>query len=425
MRNARRPPHRRTRDLPVIGLSMKNDVELLVVDSVSNRRLITSNGENPSVSVPGGAAIDPPSGLVEAVRSRWGFDAALIRVKSPNIAEVEYIRGTHEGLSETLCWTPAWEETTDTTRPRWQRPGWFRSIVPSLDEELSTIGSDRTGPPIQVRHTSVTGLLRIPTKTGYVWLKEGLPIFAHEADVLRLLRRIGIRDVPEVLGTGDAWWIGAAFPTAGNPETGHFLPSMGRIQIASIPYTEDLGNLGCPRRPLSGLSKSLKDISEREDLLSNRERRELNSVLFDLDRVCSIVDAQGIPSTIVHGDLNRENVLFTGSEWFVYDWTDTCISHPFVDVALAVQGEEIDIRTRALTDYATTWAAVVPSERIVTALEYADVIGAAHQIVTYQWILDSVDRSAADVSGADQLLGLLRKWVARLVNSDRISLKPS
>jgi len=38
-----------------------------------------------------------------------------------------------------------------------------------------------------------------------------------------------------------------------------------------------------------------------------------------------------LPSTLVHGDLHADNIARTGRGYVLFDWTDACVGHPFVD----------------------------------------------------------------------------------------------
>lgn len=389
------------------------EIEFVVWDAVG-RSCLAQEGDLPRLPFSGGAAVEPPAVLVEAARRRWGMDVAFVRVAADTVAEVEYLGGA---LPAHFTWCPRAIKPKGSVRAPWHRPGWLGSVLDEVDAELSRVDLRRTGPPHQWRHTTISGILRIPTDRGPVWLKTVLPIFAHEPRVIRWVAGFADAAVPSVIAEGEGWWLSAPFPEEGWAPTNHFIMSMAEIQIESIAYVQDLRALGCPLRPLSGLPTSVARLAQRSDLATPEDGALLQVAWPRLAEVCAETDDLGFPDTLVHGDLNPENVLHTPAGWFLFDWTDACVGNPLVDLALAVDGDSEQVRHRIMADYGARWAALLPPQKVERALRAAPAIGAAHQAVSYQWILDKVDRSAADLSDGAQLLGLLNYWVRRLVDA--------
>jgi len=389
------------------------DTQLVVWDSSGTKRL-ERNGIFPRLTIAGGASVEPPSELSDAIRRAWGMDTVLVRVTQEATAEVEYRGGP---LPAGFRWHPAMTTPAPELRAAWHRPGWLSAVMAEVDAALSRLGRSRTGPPRQQRHTTITGIMEIPTPRGPVWLKTLLPIFAHEPRVIRCAGTFADVILPSVIVEGDGWWLSEPFPRETSRPADHFLTAMAEIQIASALHVDELRARGCPNRPLRSLPADVAELSQRRDLVTPGQGEGLGAVLPRLMDLCHAVDDLGLPDTLVHGDLNPENVRPTRNGWMLFDWTDACVGNPVVDVALAVDKEPDDRRAEAISAYAARWSRVLPADRVEHAVRAAPAIGAAHQAVSYRWILDAVDRSAADSSNGNQMLGLLRYWVDRLTNT--------
>ena len=66
-------------------------------------------------------------------------------------------------------------------------------------------------------------------------------------------------------------------------------------------------------------------------LLSDAERRELAPATARAEALVREFWACGIPDTLSHGDLHPGNVAYDGREVRLFDWTDGCVTHPFLD----------------------------------------------------------------------------------------------
>jgi thiamine kinase-like enzyme len=173
---------------------------------------------------------------------------------------------------------------------------------------------------------------------------------------------------------------------------------------------------------LEQIRSAVATVAERSDLLCPGDRATLRAALPRLGDLFRQIEAVGYPASLVHGDLNPENVRWTSKGWFIYDWTDACITHPFTDLALAVgapQEPDSPVRVRVLDAFADAWRTVMPGEAVALARRAVEPLGCAFQVANYQTILDSVGRGDADESSGGQMLDLLVDWVRRLVTALR------
>ena len=389
-------------------------IDLVVWNPRGSHRLL-QDGRVPSVEIPHGTEASPGE-IVEAARRALGFDVVLLRIGGDGSVEVEHT-GRDPAGARGLIWQP-WTMTPPAAeRPAWHRPGWVQAAVTAADAVLAARGLTRTGPPVQARHTSVTGMLRLETDRYPVWLKEVLPIFRHEGAVAGWVAGIAPGHAPDVVATRSSWWLAKEFPEPAPDPAGDFLDVLAEVQIASISRLPELRALGCPDRSAHLLPDAVESITRTTAGLRRELASALRSVLPELARACKEVAALGIPDTLVHGDLTVRNVHWTGDGWFLFDWTDACVAFPFADLAVALDERPGAERARRARAYGRRWREALPESAVERGLELAPALGAAHQAVTYRWILGSFEASGGDAQGGHEMRRLLNLWVERLVRA--------
>jgi hypothetical protein len=390
-------------------------VPLEIWDSTGSRQLRTPDGSRPTISISRGSRA-APSAIVTEVWRQLGLDVAFLRVTAQLVVEVEAL-GPDRGPAGWI-WQAAELCPPIGSRVEWQQPGWLQRTMRAADAALARAGLTRVGPPAQVRHTSLTGMLRIDTDRHRVWLKAVPPLFAHEAVVVRWLSGAAEYDVPHVIASGDGWWLSADFPPAVDRPPGEPLIALADTQWSTASRADELRALECPDRPLASLPLEIEALARRDDLLDRDDAARLVRALPTLERRCAQLDALGFPPTLVHGDVSPGNVRWTGTRWLVYDWTDACIAHPFVELAspLSYEPDTIVADARA-REFAAAWAARATQQAADRALALAPTAGAAHQAISYARMLAGTDRTGGDQASGDRLAAFARYWVGRLIAS--------
>lgn len=382
-------------------------MRLLIWDADGGRRL-AAGGALPEIR-PASPMVHDPRPILAAARRELGIDAAFLRLCAPDRAELECL-----GDAAGLDWRPAAMDPPAASRPPWQRPGWLRAVTAAVDARLDATQRRRSGRPEQVRHSSVTGMLRIPTGDAVVWLKAVPSIFAHEGALVAWLSTFAPASVPRVVAHTPEWWIAEPFAEAAAPPAGDPLVTMARIQLAAATRVDELRALGCSERPLAELGRDVARVAARSDLVATRARERLRATVPALRAVCDEAATLGLPATLVHSDLHAENVRATRAGWLLYDWTDACVGHPLAELAAALLGfgeKEGRHRSRAFVE---VWAQALPGLDVERALWLAPAIGAAHQVVNYARIVDGIERSGGDPAGGEALLGWLEAWIRSL-----------
>lgn len=387
----------------------------LVVWHRDGCRRLEDCGDFPVIRVRAGVKGTAPE-FVAAAREQLRLDVAVVRCPRPDLLEVELL-DADEPLPGGLRWRDATMVPAAEERHPWQRPGWYGTMLPAIDAALGQAGRRRVGLPVQFRHTSLTAILRVSTDLEPVWIKVVPPIFDHEGVVVGWLSRLVPRQVPRVVGCGPQWWMSADFPPedSATAPRGDFLQTLAQVQMQASSRLGELRKLGCAERPLSRLAHDVEAAAVHDGPLDRADRTKLAASLGQLDKLCREADALGLPGTLVHGDLNRENARWTRQGWFLYDWTDCCIGNPLVDLERSLCDENATTRAARALSFARAWQQWGLGADTSRALALAPALGAAHQVASYRWILDGIRSPGFDISGRDRLEFLLRYWARRLV----------
>lgn len=299
-------------------------------------------------------------------------------------------------------------------RPDWFRPGWHERVEAWVDEQLSTTGRRRTGPLRTHRVWSISAVLEVPTDGGTLWFKACCDHFIAEAAILhRLARRIGDL-VPGLVATDDeAGWLlmepmrGASDGDRADGAVDAVAPRWARAQVAALGWLDELRAAGCPDRGLEATLGAWHDVlatsPELADLTDD-ERAELPAAASRAEALVRELWACGIPDTLCHGDLHPGNVAYDGREVRIFDWTDGCVSHPFLDGShlarvLDWYGTGEGEADRVLQAYAQPWREALPDADVDRALELAPLADLVFQTVTFAQIASASEDGAGDFNG--------------------------
>jgi Ser/Thr protein kinase RdoA (MazF antagonist) len=124
----------------------------------------------------------------------------------------------------------------------------------------------------------------------------------------------------------------------------------------------------------------------------------------------------GLPDTLAHGDLHPGNVAYDGHDLRLFDWTDACISHPFLDgshLAYFVASDDTDA-DQQLAAFAQPWREACPDADIDRALALAPLADLVFQTVTFAAIAAATEDGAGDFTGT---VAFLVKASARRVGA--------
>ena len=271
-------------------------------------------------------------------------------------------------------------------RPPWARSGWATEVRSWIERETARLGHVLAGIE-QVKQWSISSVLRVRTDgpTMYFKVPARLPLFVEEGLVTaRLAERFpGYVPAPLAVEPERGWLLLPEFdelfdwdaPLATRAEA---LQRFARLQRRSADVTDELLADGCLDRRLEVLEAQIDPLlhdpvaTARFTVDEIVELRRLEPALADL---CRRLAALALPATLLHGDLHMLNVARLNGDLVYFDWTDACISHPFLDlISLEWEPDETS-RAVLLNAYLEGWDGAAEPEVLQEAVELAAVVG--------------------------------------------------
>lgn len=390
--------------------------------------------------------VSPLSGCVQA---QLGLDATVLRCvrigtdEQDQIRDLAYVLEMHAPLPESdadgrwcdlpglasLSWWASKEHdllaaaladdagtAIPALRPPWSRRGWWTAATGWIQEQLAAIGAAPATVFEQVKIWDLSCVLRIIADSQEFFFKA-LPsgpaeaatrplLFAHEP---RLLADLGPRfpdalPIPLAIDADRAWMLLADLGYDLRAQTAitpwfESIAAFARLQVAASEQIDTLRAAGCLDRQLPILADQIPqfvDDQAMQAIISDDDLARLRALSPRLQQMCAQLQGYPIPSSLVHGDLNPGNVAYTHGRPVIFDWTDGCIAHPFLDLApfldeAAEKAGRTDAYAAFRDHYLAHWATFAPLPALRAAFVLADPLGAMHQLISYQHILAHVE----------------------------------
>ncbi len=236
---------------------------------------------------------------------------------------------------------------TDPRLP-WVQPAWRAEADTWIAARLADLGLEPAGATEQPHVRWWSTVIRVPTTAGDLWFKANAAPHAFEAQLLALLERVCPGSVPELVAhDADRAWVlmrdgGSRLrELIASPLDLHhwetLLPEYAELQISLAPHVDGLLRAGVPDERLAVLADHLEALlADRDALLVGKangvtrdELAQLLALLPEFRERCGRLAAFGIPETIQHDDLHDGNVFVRDGRYLIFDWGDSCVSHPF------------------------------------------------------------------------------------------------
>jgi Phosphotransferase enzyme family len=322
----------------------------------------------------------------------------------------------------------------------WAGRGWHAQAEDWLAAEMERLGRPLTGPVEQVRVWELSCVLRAPTTAGDVWFKTSIaaPLFANEGVVMRTLAGLFPDHVPAPLAVEPdrGWMVLAGFGTrVGWDASLEAVEAVARtfagMQVEAAGHVDLLLAAGCHDRRLDRLAARaeawLPEVGADGRLpamdaatwLTGDEAAALAAALPRLLAACEELAAMAVPPSLVHGDLHLANVAEGPRGPLIFDWTDACVAHPFLDLATIRRGTgevdeaEEELRARLRAAYLPAWSSFEPPGRLARAWELAVPLGALHQAISYRSLMASL-QPPIDLHMSQSTAWWLRQVLAHL-----------
>ncbi|HEX5016817.1 MAG TPA: aminoglycoside phosphotransferase family protein [Actinomycetes bacterium] len=299
-------------------------------------------------------------------------------------------------------------------RPQWSRPGWVAEAGAWMRERMELAGLADAEIP-QVHYVwGISMVLVADSRDGKAFLKCSGQRFQHEAAVTQALASHTPSHLPEVLAIEpDRGWLlmrdfdGEELGMRESSTWGVGLDVLGTLQRHWLRRSSELLDLGAEHRPLTALAKWVEQTAENGDLLSPMtadDRRRWLEVVPVMTDACLRLDAVGPGETLVHGDFHPYNVAIqSNGDAIVFDWSDTSVAHPALDVVTYVmRAHDFDVRKALFDRYFAGWDGAFGDQLDDDFVRLVLSVGAVHQAHTYTQILPTVmPEDLSNLEGGD------------------------
>jgi hypothetical protein len=305
----------------------------------------------------------------------------------------------------------------------WTDRAWLAEAHRWIDEVIGALGARRTGPIEQPHVRPWSTAMRAPTTDGDLWFKANAELLRYEASVVRLLSEARpdlvpglVRADPErgwmLMRSGGERLREVVVREQSQDRWLDVLPLYAELQLAVASRADELVALGTPDLRLERLPRVYSRLVDETEGLPPEQRDRLLARAADVEAMCSALAGLGVPETIQHNDLHDGQVLVSGERHVVFDWGDSCVSHPFTTMSVTLEGliawglddVEGSVDTTPFRDaYLRPFADRAPRDELEAALAMALRLGwICRAAVTHPLAL------ALEGESREQLLGAVR-----------------
>ena len=230
------------------------------------------------------------------------------------------------------------------SRLLWTQPEWLAEAAAWIRARVEVIGEIEQP---HVRWWST--VLRVPTAGGDLFFKAIAPIHGFEAALTARLAELQPGRVTEVVDVDPerGWFLMRDAGTRlrellESPADLHHwervLPEYARLQLEVAPHAAEFLALGTPDERLAVLPELFRELlATRPQGLTEDEYRLALEAVPRFEEMCLQLAEDGLPETIQHDDLHDGQVFVRDGRYLVFDWGDSCISHPLLSLAVTLR----------------------------------------------------------------------------------------
>ena len=332
------------------------------------------------------------------------------------------LRNEH-GREATGRWFAEAREGRPAALQPWEYPGWYAGARGWIETTLPGVTNVE-----QFSTWSVSTILRAQTGAGRYYFKAAPTHFRHEAAVTKMLaeRFPDVIPAPVAIDDEQGWLLTADFGDElasgkGASVGDGAVDALVALQRRSAVDVDALLEAGCADRRVAALATQIGELAgDGAAWLSSEVLVQLRSAWPRFVDLCEEAATSPVPDTLVHGDFHGENVALRGGRYFIFDWTDACVAHPFFDMAVMLRNAEgaqdpsLHDRWRDRCLYG--WRDVVDPEEGIGWFQRMEPLAAMHQAISYRWLLSSLDPSERWQFGS-----ALQDWVIRALRAPAMS----
>jgi hypothetical protein len=338
------------------------------------------------IEVPWWAQVEP---VVTQLEERLGVPVVVLRllaVDGSDGARDGHVTYHAEALQAPGNLTPCdFVDDDHPLRQPWARASGVRELFQWASRHV-----DLMGRPVQQKTWNLSGLFRLPTASGPVWLKAIPDFAAAEPAAIAAFAQVDPDLVPAVAASGPGRLLLADVPGTdcwdASPQV--VTDAVHRLATAQarIGQPPDIPD----RRPeiLAAAVRDLLDGPVGAEL-SPGELRAAGSLQSRWEMLADC----GLPDTVVHGDFHPGNWRRGDGAPVVLDFADAHLGNPVLDGLRAIDFLPAGRRRTAADAWIAAWTAAVPQSRPAEALRIAEPLAHLAYALRYQEFLDNIEPS--------------------------------
>lgn len=224
------------------------------------------------------------------------------------------------------------------------RPEWLAEVTAWIRARVEVTGEIEQP---HVRWWST--VLQVPTADGDLFFKAVAPVHRFEAALTARLAELQPARVTEVVDVDPerGWFL---MRDAGSrlrelvesaADLHHWervLPEYAQLQLEIAPHADEFLALGTPDERLAVLPGLFRELlAARPRGLSEGELRRALHAVPRFDEMCLALAEDGLAETIQHDDLHDAQVFVRDGRYLVFDWGDSCVSHPLLSLTVILR----------------------------------------------------------------------------------------
>ena len=230
------------------------------------------------------------------------------------------------------------------SRLLWTEPDWLAEAAAWIRARV-----DVTGEIEQPHVRWWSTVLRVPTADGDLFFKAVAPVHRFEAGLTARLAELQPGRVTEVLDVDPerGWFLMRDAGTRlrelleSPADLYHWervLPEYARLQLEVASRADEFLALGTPDERLTVLPQLFRELlATRPHGLTEDEHRQALDAVPRFEELCLALAEDGLPETIQHDDLHDGQVFVRDGRYLVFDWGDSCVSHPLLSLTVTLR----------------------------------------------------------------------------------------
>jgi hypothetical protein len=339
------------------------------------------------VGIPWWAQVEPVVAHLEETLGVPVIVLRLLTVEGSDGARDGHVTYHAEALQPPGSLPPC--DFTDDDHPLrlpWARASGVRELFSWASRHV-----DLTGRPAQSKTWNLSGLFRLPTADGPVWLKAIPSFAAAEPAAIAAFAEVDPGLVPAVLASAPGRLLLADVPGTDCWDASPQVVADAVHRLATAQARIGQPPAAIPDRRPETLSAAVGDLLDGPvgAELSTGELHAARSLQWRWEMLADC----GLPDTVVHGDFHPGNWRSGVGAPVVLDFADAHLGNPVLDGLRAMDFLPAGRRRTAASAWIEAWTAAVPRSRPEEALRIAGPLAHLAYAVRYQEFLDNIEPS--------------------------------